>query len=85
MKRTYVKPELLVERFALTQTLSNCSVLIGFHDQKCVLGDVDSTAGMKMIAVRGYFAPDACERMVTDADATDGMCYHISVNMVFSS
>ena len=85
MKRTYQKPELFAERFELTQTLSSCNVLIGFHDQKCVLGDVDSTPNMKMVAVRGYFAEMACEFTMTDKDSTDGLCYHISVNMVFSS
>lgn len=86
MKRQYHRPELLVERFALTQTLTNCSVMIGLNNQQCVLGDVDSTDQMKNYAVMGYFTADGCNgKHITFKDHDDGICYHTSVNLVFSS
>ncbi len=86
MKRIYSRPELLVERFDLTQTLSNCSVMIGFADQRCILADEDSTSQMKQYAVMGYFTADGCNgKYITDKDHEDGICYHTSVNLIFSS
>ncbi len=88
-KRIYTKPVLLVERFNLTQCLSNCSVMIGFQDQMCILRDEDSTGTMKDYAVKGYFSPDPAigcgGRHITDMDFEDGVCYHTSVNLIFSS
>ena len=88
MKRQYHRPELLVERFDLTQTLSNCSVMIGLQDQRCILKDEDSTNQMKNYAVKGYFSADpyiGCGKPITNMDHEDGICYHTSVNLVFSS
>ena len=86
MKRQYHRPELLVERFELTQTLTNCSVQIGFTNEACVLKDADSSNRMKAFALKGYFAADACTKYVTTEDAgEDGYCFHTSVNLVFSS
>ncbi len=85
MKRPYHRPELLVERFDLTQTLSNCSVMIGYQNQRCILKDVDSTSAMKNYAMKGYFAERICEKYIMDKDHEDGVCYHTSVNLIFSS
>ena len=88
-KRTYTKPELFVERFALTQCLSNCSVLIGFLDQMCILKDTDSTPNLKTYAANGVFSPDpniGCgDNYIDDKDFEDGLCYHTSVNLIFTS
>ena len=85
MKRQYHKPALLVERFDLTQTLSNCSVMIGLTDLKCILKDEDSTSDMKNYAMAGFFTAEHCSKYITDMDHQDGICYHTSVNLVFSS
>ena len=89
-KRTYSKPELLVERFDLTQCLSNCSVLIGFQNQMCILRDTDSTPNLKNYAANGIFSPDphiGCGdgNFIDDKDFEDGICYHTSVNLIFTS
>ncbi len=89
-RRAYTKPILLVERFNLTQCLSNCSVLIGFKDQMCILMDTDSTDKMKNYAANGLFSPDpviGCGEgsYITDKDHEEGVCYHTSVNLIFSS
>lgn len=76
---------MLVERFDLTQCLSNCSLLIGFTNSACVLKDTDSTIAMRNMALAGYFAAHACEWYPQNQDFEDGVCYHTSVNLAFSS
>lgn len=85
MKKAYERPLLLVERFELTQRLSNCSLLIGFQDRMCVLQDDDSTVSMRNMAVSGYFTAQGCTKYPMNQDADEGVCYHTSVNLVFSS
>lgn len=85
MKKHYERPLLLVERFELTQKLSNCSLLIGLNDSACVLKDEDSTFMMKDLALQQFFNADACVLHPIGMEGDDGLCYHINVNMVFSS
>ena len=85
MKKHYERPLLLVERFELTQKLSNCSLLIGLNDKGCVLKDSDSDFMMKDLAMMGYFNANACQSPPIGIESDDGICYHISVNLAFSS
>ena len=84
MKRIYEKPVLLVERFALTQMLSSCSVLINIADSACVLADDDSTLRMKSMALYGYYL-EGCDLHRTGVDYEDGVCILTATNTVFSS
>ena len=85
MKKAYEKPILLVERFALTQMLSNCSVLIGYSDSGCVLEDTDSTISMRNLALAGYFSASGCDWYPMNQDFDEGVCVHNSVNLAFTS
>ena len=85
MKKAYERPVLLVERFELTQRLSNCSLLIGLTNSACVLKDTDSTIPMRNMAQAGYFTAGNCDWYPMHQDADDGVCYHTSVNLAFSS
>ena len=85
MKKHYERPVLMVERFELTQRLSNCAVMIGLNDRACVMQDEDSNIIMKNLAAMGYFAGEFCISSPEGMDFDDGMCYHISINTVFSS
>lgn len=84
-RKKYEKPHMFVERFALTQMLTSCSVLIGLMDRDCILHDTDSSPNMKDYAVNGYFAAGYCDEHHTTIDAEDGVCYHTSINLVFAS
>lgn len=85
MKKAYAKPMLLVERFELTQRLTNCSVMIGFQNEGCVIDDDDASWHMKDLALMGYFQAGACADYPKHSDADQGMCWHTSVNLAFSS
>lgn len=86
MKKVYQRPEVLVERFELTQMLTSCSLLIGYGGASCVLKDPDSTSAMKNLAVAGYFTASGCGGLYpSNQDADDGACYHTSVNLAFYS
>lgn len=85
MKRHYVRPLLLVERFELTQALSNCSLLIGHNDAGCVLADDDATDMMKSLALQQYFNGVSCLVPPVNMEMEDGICYNTSVNLAFSS
>jgi len=75
---------LLIERFALTQMLASCSVVIGFTNSACVLNDPDASDNMKSFAYAGFFV-DGCKTVPTGIDFNDGLCYHTSVNLTFVS
>ena len=85
MKKAYVKPMLLLERFEMTQRLSNCSLLIGFGGSASVLKDTDSTIAMRNMAAAGFFTAGNCDWYPEHMDAEDGVCYQTSMNLAFSS
>ncbi len=85
MKKAYNKPIVLMESFGVTQMLSNCTLRIGFQDENCVLNDTDSTDDMKILAWNSYFNAGACAWYPQDQDFEEGVCYHTSVNLAFSS
>ena len=85
MKKAYKKPMMFMESFGVTQMLSNCSLLIGFNNSACVLKDTDSTIPMRNMAQAGYFTAENCDWYPMNMDSDQGVCYHTSVNLAFSS
>ena len=82
MKKTYVKPELVVESFQLNAAVAaSCSSeggeAINYSETQC---EHDG----------GYFALDACEIPVTGADqkydnnSSDEFCYHGPMIFIYS-
>ena len=88
MKKSYTKPQLMLERFALTHMLTSCSVLIGNNNASCVLNDEDSPPALKDFALIGWFVGGCAEEggmaWVGD-DVIDGICIHASSNLMFTS
>ena len=88
MKKPYVKPQILVENFALTQQIAKCNaVRISMNDRACVFKDPDSSPEMKQIAAAGGFntmGNRGCDWMPT-YQSGDGLCYFSNMHMVFSS
>lgn len=83
-KKQYSKPVMLVERFELTQMLSSCGTLIGHNSNTCVLEDADATNRLKSFAFQGYFLGGCPEYWYGD-DNIDGICFHVSSNLMFTS
>ena len=87
MKKPYEAPCIAVERFALTQHLASCSAIkINLTDAMCVLMDEDSTQGMRDFAwMQGFLDAASCQNIVTDGQGGEGLCYHTSSAMAFTS
>lgn len=85
MKIPYEKPMLAVERYALTQSIADCSTKIGFLNSQCVIDDVDSTPHMRDLANDQSFISGYCTDPVTTGDDENGVCYHTNANSYFSS
>ena len=84
MKKAYVKPQFLVENFALTQQIAKCSaVRISATNQQCVFKDPDSSPEMKQLAASGVFM-GGCPR-IAQPQSGDGLCYFTNMHMVFAS
>lgn len=75
---------LFVERFALTQSLSSCGLHIGHADSQCVMNDFDATGELKDFAKDGWFLNGCAEYWEGD-DVFDGICFHVSSNLMFTS
>ena len=88
LKKAYVKPQILVENFALTQQIAKCNaVRISMQNGPCVMKDPDSSPEMKQIAAAGGFntmGAGGCSWMPT-YQTGDGLCYFSNMHMVFSS
>ena len=84
MKKQYTKPHLFVERFTLTQMLTTCGLHIGHADSNCVMKDNDATGPLKDFAAEGWFLGGCAEFWEGD-DVYDGICLHVSVNLMFTS
>ena len=74
-----------MESFGVSQMLAGCSMLIGFRDSMCVLMDDNSTEDMWELALNGFFSAGDCTEYPFNSDYEDGVCYHTSVNLAFSS
>ncbi len=85
MKKAYNKPIVLMESFGVTQMLTNCTLKIGFADAMCVLNDENSTHNMLNLAVFGTFTANECAEYPQNTDNDEGVCYHTSVNLAFTS
>ena len=84
MKKAYVKPQFLVENFALTQQIAKCSaVRISATNQQCVFKDPDASPEMKQLAAVGVFM-GGCSKLPT-YQTGDGLCYFTNMHMVFAS
>ena len=84
MKKAYVKPQFLVENFALTQQIAKCSaVRISATNQQCVFKDPDASPEMKQLAAVGVFM-GGCTKLPT-YQSGDGLCYFSNMHMVFAS
>lgn len=86
MKRVYQKPHLEIESFVLTQQITSCSFLkVGFSNEACVDKDSDSTEYMKRLALAGIFSDGCATPPIFAPEGNDGICYHTSINMAFTS
>ena len=84
MKKAYIKPQFLVENFALTQQIAQCNgIRISSTNQACVFKDPDSTPQMKQIAHQGGFMGGCV--WSPEYQTNDGLCYMQNVHMVFAS
>lgn len=84
MKKSYQKPQLLVERFELTQHLSSCGISLNSTDIGCVIQSPAATPEMKDLAIQGYFA-DGCPRQPIGGMEYDTFCYLTASGLAFGS
>lgn len=84
MKKTYHAPQLLVERFELTQHLANCAISINAQDIGCVMNSKDATSEMKDLAIQGYFALGCVRQPVAGAPYIT-FCYLTADGLAFGS
>ena len=89
MKKKYMAPAIVIERYELTQSIAGCSTKIGFLNSACVEKDPDATPDMKDLAGIGFFTDSGngkgCLYFPVGMDANDGICYHTNANAAFSS
>ena len=90
MKKNYQSPKVIMELFDVTNQTGSCSAIqISSTDAMCVIRDPDSTPGMVDFAFYGGFLTEqSCQIPVPDLDPEnggDGLCYHTSVAMAFTS
>ena len=89
MKKNYQSPKVIMELFGVTEQTGSCAaVQISSTDTICVIQDPDSSSGMLDFAFYGGFlSTPGCVIPVPDLDPEggDGLCYHTSVAMVFTS
>jgi len=91
MKKNYQPPRVMMETFDVSSQADGCTaVQIGLINSMCVIQDKDSTPGMVDFAFYGGFLgaeTNGCQIPVPEIDPEtgDGLCYHTSVAMVFTS
>lgn len=86
MKKTYQKPMMAVEQFALTQSIATCETKIGFLSSECVKKDPDATEQMKDFAYSGFFTEaGSCDQYAIGMDDFDKICYHTNAGAAFNS
>ena len=84
MKRSYVTPAIAVEYYDLTQSIAACMTKINSLSSQCVIEDSDSGA-MRDWAEVGWFVDGNCTEAAEGMEFDDGICYHTSVQIAFTS
>lgn len=94
MKKSYVKPLLSIEYYALTQSIASCSgIKIAsstpgqLPSREDIIADPDATEAM-LNALRsgGFLGTEyGCRRSMIGRTDTDGVCYHTNINAAFNS
>lgn len=85
MKKQYKSPELLVERFELTQHLASCGISLNAIEIACVLNSASATPEMKDLAIQGYFAEGCPRQPVIGPDNYASFCYVTASGLTFGS
>lgn len=94
VKKSYVKPLLSIEYYALTQSIASCSgIKIAsstpgqMPSREDIIADPDTTNAMHNALRRGGFlGPDlGCRISMIGRTDTDGVCYHTNINAAFNS
>lgn len=90
MKKNYQAPRVVMQIIDVGEYTSGCTaVKINFIDSICVINDYNATPGMLDFALYGGFLTSAsCSIPVPAQDDTgtgDGLCYHTSSAMAFTS
>lgn len=92
MKKQYVSPVIEVEQFVLTQAIASChqSLIVPSQDTNCLLkleSNLEAVTVLQEYAHSGYFWEGftGCEDWSLNVDSDDGICYHTSMNLLFSS
>lgn len=92
MKKQYVSPVIEVEQFVLTQAIASChqSLIVPSQDTNCIFeinSSLEAVDTLKDFAAAGYFWEGftGCEDWSLNVDSDDGICYHTSMNLLFSS
>ncbi len=84
MKKCYRKPQILVERFELTQHVANCAISINAQDIGCVLNSSQATPEMKDLAIQGYFSLGCFRQPIAGAPYIT-FCYLTADGLAFGS
>lgn len=78
--RTYVKPEIMIESFQISDTIADCGAKVNFKDNACFQASSDMF--LFSLAMAGYFIPGGCDEVASDGF---GVCYHSTASMAFTS
>ncbi len=82
MKKKYVKPQIIIENFSLSETIAaGCEVIVDTHSS----GQCGLDFGGDAIFLTGI---QGCKIQVTEDDGlNNGMCYHVPIetNNLFNS
>jgi hypothetical protein len=85
----YEKPAMVIERYALTQSIAACVLKVGFSSGLCVLRDADTQKlfGMLNLAADNHFIPngEGCINYPSEMEGENGICYHTLANAAFTS
>lgn len=86
MKMKYQKPMVAVEHYKLSQSIAACVIHIGLTNNSCVLHDKDTPVEVKSFAYTyaNYFGVTCDDNCATVQD-NEKICYHTSVNALFTS
>ena len=83
MKKLYIKPEMLIENFLLSERIANCTSTDPAFTTGCdVVIDEEALAGFKALGYPNLFST-ICKEQVTggvdiNLDGTVDLCYHTS-------
>lgn len=86
-KKPYIKPEVFVENFLISESIANCDTMVTAADRMCLPADIVDGSDPDDIMGNVFITDwNGCDMKATEGEDYNGYCYHtLDGSVIFTS